>query len=118
MTNKSNLSPVIHTSKPTANSKGGVEYVELSGAEATRIMMTHGVKHLMDMFGLGHVQPWDIYLSNSGYGDARTFCLRVKRDVAEGKAPPPRETRAESVKPVWTAPGTVAQAQGRGRRRA
>lgn len=123
MATKSTLQPVIHVSKPTANSKGGVEYVELSGPEATRILMTHGLTNMLGMFGLQHVQPWQVYLSNAGYGDARTFCVRIRRDVAEGRETERQDKAAPMEKPVWQAPrgavaGTMAAAAAgrRGRR--
>lgn len=113
---KSLISPVIHTSKPTANSKGGVEYVELSGPEVTRVIVTHGVKHLLDSVGLGHVQPWQVFLSNNGYNDARTFCLRVKRDVAEGWETAPKAEREPASKPAWSPAGVVNTPTRRSRR--
>ena len=116
---KSNLSPVIHTSKPGRDGRGGgVEYVEFSGPEATRVLMTHGLAHMLGMFGLDHIKPWDVFLSNNGYGDARTFVVRIKRDVAEGRAEAAKPVKEQAAKPVWQAPAAVNTPLRQGRRRA
>jgi hypothetical protein len=98
------ITPVIHVSQPNkATGKGGgVEYVEFSGPEVTGFLMKNGIGALLSNYGLGHVQPWDIYLSNGGYGDSRTITVRIKRDVAEGKRPVVPTQKEAPAKQVWS----------------
>ena len=94
--------PVIHTSKPNAQGKGGgVEYVEVSGPEVTATVWKHGLAALLKAVGLEHVAPADCYLSNTGYGDTRNLCVRVKRDVAEGRKPVASAKAPAAAKVAW-----------------
>ncbi len=94
--------PVIHTSKPNAQGKGGgVEYVEVSGPEVTATVWKHGLAALLKGVGLEHVAPADCYLSNTGYGDTRNLCVRVKRDVAEGRKPVASAKAPAAAKVAW-----------------
>lgn len=106
---KSGIVPVVHVSKPNAQGKGGgVEYVEVSGAEVTAAVWKTGLGPMLASLGMGHVQPRDVYLSGTGYGDERHICVRVKRDVAEGRQPTVAErAKVAEAKRPWTPGGGV-----------